>query len=201
MPLAFNLILLIQLSGHAGLLNVGSNLPTSTIYFSLSVGLNVILTLLIVGRILYHARMTTINQSKLPERYTSVSAMLIESAALSAVTGIVLIVTLHTNVASSIGAESLYGVMTVCEYQFHCTNLILMQALSPTLIAYRVSSGNAWTRNTTQETTVRPYVASSAVVSRTVLTSSSEDRMKCGTDSIESKPGNIYRKDQVPMEV
>jgi len=115
MPLAFSLILLIQLSGHAGLLNVGHNLPTSTIYFSLSVGLNVILTLLIVGRILYHARMTTINQSKLPERYTSVSAMLIESAALSAVTGIVLIVTLHTNAAASIGAETLYGVMTVCE--------------------------------------------------------------------------------------
>jgi len=113
MPLAFSLILLIQLSGHAGLLNVGHNLPTSTIYFSLSVGLNVILTLLIVGRILYHARMA--NQSRLPERYTSLSAMFIESAALSAVTGIVLIVTLHTNAAASIGAETLYGVMTVCE--------------------------------------------------------------------------------------
>ena len=75
-----------------------------------------------------------------------------------------------------------------------------MQVLSPTLIAYRVSSGNAWTRNTTQETTVRPYVASSTVVSRTVLTGSGEDRMKCGTDSIESKPSNIY-KDQVSMEV
>ena len=58
--------------------------------------------------------MATINQSKLPKRYISVSAMLIESAALSAVTGIVLIVTLHTNVASSIGVEALYGVVTVC---------------------------------------------------------------------------------------
>ena len=143
--------------------------------------------------------MTTINQVKIPERYTSVSAMLVESAALSAITGIVLIVTLHTNAAASIGAEALYGAMTVGEYQFHCTNLILMQVLSPTLIAYRVSAGNAWTRNMTQETTVRPYVAA-AVVSHTVLTGSGEGSMKCEAD-LDSKPGNIRRKDQVAMEV
>ena len=113
-PIAFSLILLIQLSGHAGLLDVGNNLPVSTIYFSLSIGLNAVVTLLIIGRILYYAQMTTINQSKLPKRYISVLAMLVESAALSAVTGIVLIVTLHTNVASSIGVEALYGVVTVC---------------------------------------------------------------------------------------
>jgi hypothetical protein len=113
LPIAFNLILLIQLSGSAGLLNVGNNLPVSTIYFSLSIGLNVLLTLLIVGRIIYCGRMASTNQSKLPKRYISISAMIIESAALSAVTGIALIITLHTNVASSIAIESLYGTMTV----------------------------------------------------------------------------------------
>ena len=95
------------------MLNIGGNLPVSTIYFSLSVGLNVILTLLIVGRIIYTARMTTANQTKIPKRYVSIAAMVIESAALSAVTGIALIITLHTNVAPSIAIESLYGVMTV----------------------------------------------------------------------------------------
>lgn len=39
--------------------------------------------------------------------------MITESAALSAVTGLALIITLHTNVASSIAIEALYGVMTV----------------------------------------------------------------------------------------
>ena len=71
------------------------------------------LTLLIVGRILYCARKTTTDESRIPKRYVSVSAMIVESAALSAVTGIALIITLHTNEASSIAIESLYGVMTV----------------------------------------------------------------------------------------
>lgn len=181
------------------MLNNGNNLPTSTIYFSLSVALNVILTLLIVGRIFYHLR-TTINQVKIPKRYTSASAMFVESAALSAITGIVLIITLHTNVAASIGVEALYGVMTVCEYQFHCTNLILMQVLSPTLITYRVSAGNAWTQDTTQQTTVRHSVSPTAP-SRTVLGNSGEGSMKCEADSLDSKPGNVRRKDQVAMEV
>jgi len=45
---------------------------------------------------------------------------------LSAITAVLLIVTLHTNVASSIGAEILYSVTTKCECQFHHTNLILI---------------------------------------------------------------------------
>ncbi|KJA23185.1 hypothetical protein HYPSUDRAFT_215254 [Hypholoma sublateritium FD-334 SS-4] len=181
--IAFNLILLIQLSGHAGLLNVGNNLPVSTIYFSLSVGLNVILTLLIVGRIIYCARLTTTNQSKLPKRYVSVSAMIIESSALSAVTGIALIITLHTNVASSIAIESLYGAMTV---------------LAPVLITYRVSTGDAWSRNTTEQaSTMGPFVVTSAGGgSRTVLGRSGEDIiLKSRDGGLESNPSHISPKD------
>jgi len=158
--IAFNLILLIQLSGNAGLLNVGNNLPVSTIYFSLSIGLNVLLTLLIVGRIIYCGRMASTNQSKLPRRYVSISAMIVESSALSAVTGIALIITLHTNVASSIAIESLYGTMTV---------------LAPVLITYRVSTGDAWSRNTSQQATVGPFVVNSGGGSRTALGSSGGD--------------------------
>jgi len=181
------------------LLNNGNNLPTSTIYFALSVALNVILTLLIVGRILYYSR-TTVNQVKIPKHYTSAPAMFVESAALSAITGIVLIITLHTNAAASIGVEALYGVTTVCEYQFHHTNLIPMQVLSPTLITYRVSAGNAWTQDTTLQTTVRHSVSPTAP-SHTVLGGSGEGSMKCEADSLNSKPGNICHKDQVAMEV
>jgi hypothetical protein len=167
--LAFNLILLIQLGGHAGLLNVGTNLPVSTIYFSLSVGLNVILTLLIIGRIIHRARLTT-DQPRLPKQYVSILAMVIESAALSAVTGLILIVTLHTDVAPSIAVEALYGVMTV---------------LSPVLIAYRVSTGDAWSRDTTQRTgSTGNFVAGSgAGASRTVLGNNSEILMMKSRDS------------------
>ncbi|KAF8079364.1 hypothetical protein FPV67DRAFT_1664001 [Lyophyllum atratum] len=180
--LAFNLILLIQLSGHAGLLNVGNNLPVSTVYFSLSIGLNVLLTLLIVGRILYCARMATIDQSKFPKRYVSISAMIVESAALSAITGIALIITLHTNIASSIAIENLYGVMTV---------------LAPVLIAYRVSTGDAWSRNTTELTSIRPSVVTSGTGGRTVLGASGDDiilKTRNGSN-LELKPGQIYRRD------
>jgi hypothetical protein len=161
--IAFSLILLIQLSGHAGLLNVGNNLPVSTIYFSLSIGLNVLVTLLIVGRIIYCGRMASSNLSKLPKHYVSISAMIVESSALSAVTGIVLIITLHTNVAASIAMEGLYGAMTV---------------LAPVLIAYRVSTGDAWSRNTAQQATVSsgPFVVKSGGgSSRTALGSSGGD--------------------------
>ena len=75
-----------------------------------------------------------------------------------------------------------------------------MQVLSPTLIAYRVSAGNAWTRDTTQQTTIGLSVTSTAV-GRTVLGDSGEDSMKCGAIGLDPKPGNIRREDQVPMEV
>jgi len=158
--IAFNLILLIQLSGNAGLLNIGNNLPVSTIYFSLSIGLNVLLTLLIVGRIMYCGRMASTNKSRLPKRYFSISAMIVESAALSSVTGIALIITLHTNIASSIAIATLYGTMTV---------------LAPVLITYRVSTGEAWSRSTTQHATVGPFVVNSGGGSRTALGSSGGD--------------------------
>jgi len=193
------MILIIQLSRHAGLLNNGNNLPTSTIYFALSAALNVILTLLIVGRILYYSR-TTRNQVKISDCHTFVLAMFVEAAALFAIIGIVLIITLHTNAAASIGVEALYGVMTVCEYQFHRTHLILMQVLSPTLIINRVSAGSACTQDTTQQTTVRHSVSPTAP-SCTVLGGSGEGSMKCEANSLDSKPGNLHCKDQVAMEV
>ncbi|KAF9457246.1 hypothetical protein BDZ94DRAFT_255732 [Collybia nuda] len=178
--LAFCLILLIQLSGKAGLLNVGNNLPISTIYFSLSVGLNVLLTLLIVGRILYRARMATINRSKLPKHYVSISAMITESSALSAVAGLALIITLHTNVASSIAIEALYGVMTV---------------LAPVLITYRVSTGEAWVRNSTEKSSI-PHLVTASGSSRTALGSGNEDIiLKSREGGLQSKTSDLYRQE------
>ncbi|KAG6808076.1 hypothetical protein H0H92_005460 [Tricholoma furcatifolium] len=177
--LAFNLILLIQLSGSAGLLNIGKNLPVSTIYFSLSIGLNVVLTLLIVGRILYCARATTTNY-KLPKRYVSISAMVVESAALSAATGIALIITLHTNVAASIAIESLYGVMT---------------ALAPVLIAYRITTGDAWSHDTTEQMNAKPSFVTSGAGSRTALGSGEDIILKSRDGGLDSKAPQIYRND------
>jgi len=97
-----------------GLLDVSNNLPVNIIYIFLSIRLNIVVTLLIIRRILYYVQMITINQSKLSKRYISILTILVESAALFVVMGIVLIVTLHMNVTSSISIKTLYGVVTVC---------------------------------------------------------------------------------------
>ena len=79
-------------------------------------------------------------------------------------------------------------------------NLIRMQNLSPTLIAYRVSAGNAWTRNTTQQTIVRPSIATAETGNCTILGGNSEDIILKSRDG-SPKPGNIHPKDYEAGEV
>jgi len=134
---AFSLILLIQVGPHAGLLSVPRNLPTTTVFFSLSVGLNIVLTGLIVGRLLY-VRYTTRGSvgRQFASHYLSTAAMIVESAALYTAVGIAQIASLQTDAAVAIGIEGMFGVMT---------------AFAPLLIAYRISLGQGWTRNTIRE--------------------------------------------------
>ena len=55
-------------------------------------------------------------------------------------------------------------------------NLTLIQVLAPVLITYRVSTGDAWSRNTVrQATAVGPFVVNSSGGSRTALGSSGGD--------------------------
>ncbi|TBU51881.1 hypothetical protein BD310DRAFT_890234 [Dichomitus squalens] len=98
-------------------------------YFSISIGLNILLTLLLVGRLLYFGYNTrrAIGSDHLAP-YVSIATMLIESAAPYAITGLIFIVTYARN--------------------SNVQNLILpvlsqVMCISPELIILRVATGSA----------------------------------------------------------
>lgn len=103
-------------------------------YWSISTGLNVLVTILIVGRLFVIRRRTRAALSNSHSRtYTSIAAMLIESAALYTSVALIFIVTYARN--SDI------------------QNLVLpvlgqVQAISPLLIMWRVARGQAISRET-----------------------------------------------------
>ncbi|GJJ06896.1 hypothetical protein Clacol_001092 [Clathrus columnatus] len=104
-------------------------------YWSISIATTLLLTVLIVGRLLimrYRLRkvMSTDDRSS---PYTSLSAMLIESAFIYAVTALIFIITFAKNNPVQ--------------------NLVLpvlgqVQSISPLLITLRIAQGRAWTRDT-----------------------------------------------------
>jgi len=105
-------------------------------YWSISVSLNVIVTLLIVGRLLYMRRVT--RQALTAEHastYTSIMAILIESAALYSTFGLIFIVSYARN-------SMVQNVLL--------PTLGHIQAVSPLLIILRVARGTGWDRRTVQ---------------------------------------------------
>jgi len=98
--------------------------------FSISVAINVLVTLLIVGRLLVTRRQ--IKAALGPEHskiFTSIAAMLIESAALFSVTGLIFIVAF----ARQSKVQDLI-----------LPSLGLVQGIAPMLIILRVAQGRAW---------------------------------------------------------
>ncbi|PSS05386.1 hypothetical protein PHLCEN_2v3875 [Hermanssonia centrifuga] len=113
-------------------------------YLSISISLTIILTLLIVGRLLYTTRLVkTAMGEDHAKMYTSTAALIVESAAPYAFTSILFII--------------------VFARGSNVQNLILpilaqVMCISPELIILRVARGNAWTTTTTTcppATTVR----------------------------------------------
>ncbi|KAF8502521.1 hypothetical protein JB92DRAFT_3145924 [Gautieria morchelliformis] len=138
--IAFSLLLLIQTGQRAGLISNLNKIPVPIIFFSLSVGLNVVLTTLIVGRLLaYRRRLDRSLGYQHTRPYVTIMAIVIESAALYTCVGIAQVVSLRLDPAIATGIQGMYGMMT---------------ALAPHLIAFRVSQGRAWTRNMSDKTSV-----------------------------------------------
>jgi len=106
-------------------------------YWSLSISLNIIVTLLIAGRLLVVRKaLREALGAEHAKKYTSAIAMLIESAALYSITSIVFIITYARN--------------------SYVQNLVLpvlcsVMPTAPLLILLRVASGNGFSRNTTVE--------------------------------------------------
>ncbi|KAF8528713.1 hypothetical protein JB92DRAFT_3093010 [Gautieria morchelliformis] len=159
--IAFSLILLVQTGLTAGsFLSKATASPMPVIiFFSLSVALNVILTSLIVGRLLAHRR--HVNRSlglQHTRPYVTITAIVIESAALYTCVGIAQVVSLRLDNLISTGITGTYGLMT---------------ALAPHLIAFRVSQGRAWTRDMSNITSPDMHFAQRSAASGTETTASS----------------------------
>ncbi|KAL1679934.1 hypothetical protein EV122DRAFT_263237 [Schizophyllum commune] len=104
-------------------------------YFSLSLAVNLLLTLLIVGRLLSLSnQVTRMLGSQHARTYTSVAALLVESAAPYAVANLIFIITY------GIGSPGSNVVLPVLS-QIMCTSSVL--------IILRVANGRAWSQQTT----------------------------------------------------
>ncbi|EMD31796.1 hypothetical protein CERSUDRAFT_162569 [Gelatoporia subvermispora B] len=103
-------------------------------YFSTTIGLNVLLTVLICSRILYHARKARrLSSHDMDRAYTGAAAIIIESALPYTLSGIAYLVSDGLNSGISIVMGALYAM-------FAC--------ISPQLLIYRLTSDVAWTRQT-----------------------------------------------------
>ena len=87
------MILLVQLTPAGANLWTSSAINFGISYWSISVSINIVVTTLIVGRLLYLRSRTLLVLNKEQARtYTSIAAMLVESAALYSVTGLIFII-------------------------------------------------------------------------------------------------------------
>ncbi|KAH9951843.1 hypothetical protein B0H21DRAFT_194113 [Amylocystis lapponica] len=107
-------------------------------YFTTTIGLNVFLTCLICGRILWFARRlhTKFGSSDAPA-YIGVVSIIVESALPYTLSGIVFLV------LYGLGSE-LSPFFLICYGMFTC--------ISPQMLILRVVKGEAWTRSQTEET-------------------------------------------------
>ncbi|KLO13554.1 hypothetical protein SCHPADRAFT_873819 [Schizopora paradoxa] len=129
---AMGVMFIISLSESSPL--VASGPDWAIPYFSISLGLNILITTAIVGRLLLiRHRITSVLGSKHGSQYTSIAAMLVESASMYSAFSIFFIVPFAIN--SSI---SVIPLQTIGQVQ-GCATL---------LIVHRVASGKAWSSNT-----------------------------------------------------
>lgn len=133
-----------SLPGHS--FYSSSTINFATPAFSFSVGLNIIITSLIVGRIIVHHRRLRDAMDELSwnamgngfqAQYTTLVTMMIESSALFTITALTFII--------------LYVLDNPGQYIL-ISSLEQAQIVASLLIIYRVSRGTAWTRDTGSET-------------------------------------------------
>ncbi|OCH85531.1 hypothetical protein OBBRIDRAFT_762823 [Obba rivulosa] len=134
---------------------VGKAVQLGLAYYSMSIGLNILLTALICFRIVRYAhRIQPCLGSTIARTYTGAASIIIESALPYALAGIAYIVAYGMNSGISILMGAFYS-------NFAC--------ISPQLIILRVTSGRAWTRETAIESEM-VFTDPPAPVGRTTYT-------------------------------
>lgn len=126
-------ILLFQLTQPQANLWTKTTLNFGIPYWSISAGLNILVTSLIVARLYFIRRKTrAVLSSSHSRTYTSIAAMLVESAALYSTVALIFIITYARN-------SMVQNLMLPLLGQ--------VQAISPLLIMWRVARGQAISRN------------------------------------------------------
>ncbi|KII95584.1 hypothetical protein PLICRDRAFT_26010 [Plicaturopsis crispa FD-325 SS-3] len=117
----------------------GKSVDFGVPYTSLTISFNIIVTLLICGRLLgYRNQMRALLGAEHARTYTSLAAMVVESAAPFTILGIAYVVSYARNSPTSIGFVQIWG--KFC-------------AISPQLIILRVAMGKAWSKDTVDQLT------------------------------------------------
>ncbi len=153
-PVVLAVLELVSSFSPGGFFFNGSAVNFGTPYYSLTIGLNVIVTALICYRLLSLSKL--VKHTMGPENaklYTSVASILIESAAPYSITGIIFLVPYARGDLVSVALGQVWAKCTVRHplmfESLQITSLIFAhQCLAPQLIVLRVVSDRAWTRDT-----------------------------------------------------
>ncbi|KAJ7725653.1 hypothetical protein DFH07DRAFT_251807 [Mycena maculata] len=127
-----------------------------TAYYTLSLGANIVLTILIIGRLLLYRR-TLLKElpAELATHYISLATLIIESAALYSIFSLLFLITYAVQDPS---AQIWLGVASCC------------QQIANLLIVYRVAEGSAWQKETLTSKTTAPIHFMSQTTQRRVST-------------------------------
>ncbi|TFY81067.1 hypothetical protein EWM64_g2946 [Hericium alpestre] len=147
-------------------------------FISLSVSLNIIVTLLISSRLLMMRRqISKLMAPDLANTYTNIIAILVESAAPFTIFGILLVIFLARSSPVEYGIIQLWGTFCV---------------ISPQLIILRVAMGEAWSRETVSRFSGTPVFATN--ISSTVNGTQSQIA-KSADRSTDSEKGKDRERD------
>ena len=147
-------------SSHPGLsLYSAQPLAYGTAYYTLSLGVNIILTVLIIARLLMYRRT---HLAHLPpqhaQQYFSIATLIIESAALYSIFAVAFLVSYAMNQPINqvfLGCASAAQVRFMLISPAPAVPLIHgLQQIATYLIIYRVADGTAWTKETMQSRTL-----------------------------------------------
>jgi hypothetical protein len=156
-----SVITLVEYAMPGTVLLTGNPIHLVVPWVSLSVGLNVIVTSMICFRLLrMRAFMREVLSPEMSSMYTSVAAMLIESAAPFSILGICLVFTAALKVELVPAFGNVWTMFCVESQSFRANtrNVILtglclpfFQSLSPLMIILRVAMGRGWLKKTVKE--------------------------------------------------
>ncbi|KAG2090626.1 uncharacterized protein F5147DRAFT_764413 [Suillus discolor] len=142
--IGMGIIWLLQVTNSASYFS-STNVDYTIPFFTLSLALNIIITIVIVLRLLtYRHRISKVLGSSYGAQYTSIAAMIVESAALYS--------------TFSVAFLTLFGLNNPISETF-LVSLSQVQIIAMMLIVFRVAQGNGWSQDTMSKVmTSRPSV-------------------------------------------